>query len=33
MHETWNHFRENFLQRITAMTLEDLAVAVSRKHA
>ncbi len=33
MHETWKQFRENFLQRITEMTLDDLAVELSRKRA
>ncbi len=33
LHETWKHFRENFLRRITEMTLEDLAVELSRKRA
>jgi hypothetical protein len=33
MHETWNRFRESFLPRITEMTLEDLAVELSRKRA
>ena len=33
MHETWQHFRENFLQRITEMTLEDLAAELRRKRA
>lgn len=33
MHETWKHFRENFLQQITELTLEDLALELARKRA
>jgi len=33
MHETWKKFREEFLARITSLTLADLADELSRKRA
>lgn len=33
MHETWKKFREEFLARITNLTLADLADELSRKRA